>query len=80
MKLYRFHRTKTLSVSTEEAWHFFSSPLNLPSIIPPKLHLAVSGEVPDTILPTFSTITVFSKCETSPQWLLIQGEQRFYMD
>jgi ligand-binding SRPBCC domain-containing protein len=54
MKLYRFYRTQTLSVSTEEAWHFFSSPLNLPSITPPKLHLAVSGEVRDTILPIFS--------------------------
>jgi ligand-binding SRPBCC domain-containing protein len=51
MKLYRLHRTQTLHVSTEEAWHFFSSPLNLSSITPTWLHFAVSGEVPDPMFP-----------------------------
>jgi ligand-binding SRPBCC domain-containing protein len=51
MKLYRLHRTQILPVSLEEAWQFFSSPLNLPSITPPWLNLAAVGEVPDRMFP-----------------------------
>ena len=51
MKLYRLQRTQTLPLSVEEAWTFFSSPQNLPSITPPWLNLAVQGEVPDAIYP-----------------------------
>ena len=47
MKLYRLHRTQTLPVSVEEAWQFFSSPLNLSAITPSWLNLKVAGESPD---------------------------------
>jgi ligand-binding SRPBCC domain-containing protein len=51
MKLYRLQRTQILHVSLEAAWEFFSSPLNLPSLTPPWLNLAVRGEVPDHMFP-----------------------------
>lgn len=51
MKLYRLDRAQTLRVSSEEAWQFFSSPLNLPSITPPWLRLTVSEVVPDRMYP-----------------------------
>ena len=51
MKLYRLRRSQTLQASLQEAWHFFSSPLNLSSITPPWLNLAVHGEVSGRMFP-----------------------------
>jgi len=51
MKLYCLERTQILSVSLEEAWQFFSSPLNLPTITPPWLNLMVTQKVPDRMFP-----------------------------
>lgn len=51
MKLYRLQRTQSLPISPEEAWPFFSSPLNLPRLTPPWLNLRVSGEIPDRMYP-----------------------------
>jgi ligand-binding SRPBCC domain-containing protein len=51
MMLYRLHRVQNLSVSLEEAWQFFSSPLNLPSITPPWLNLTIRGEVAERVFP-----------------------------
>jgi ligand-binding SRPBCC domain-containing protein len=51
VKLYRLHRAQILPVSQEEAWRFFSSPLNLPSITPPWLNLTAVEEVPDSMFP-----------------------------
>jgi ligand-binding SRPBCC domain-containing protein len=51
MKLYRLCRSQILPVSAQEAWQFFSSPLNLPAITPPWLNLAVQGQLPDHMFP-----------------------------
>jgi ligand-binding SRPBCC domain-containing protein len=51
MILYRLHRIQKLSISLEDAWQFFSSPLNLPSITPPWLNLTILGELADRMFP-----------------------------
>ena len=51
MKLYRLHRTQVLPVSLPDAWRFFSSPLNLPSITPPWLNLRIVGRVRERMVP-----------------------------
>jgi ligand-binding SRPBCC domain-containing protein len=51
MILYRLDRIQKLSISLDEAWHFFSSPLNLPSITPPWLNLTILGELADRMFP-----------------------------
>lgn len=51
MRLHSIHRTQTLPVSLEKAWQFFSSPFNLPSIIPPWLKLTVTNGVSDQMFP-----------------------------
>lgn len=46
MKIYHLRRTQTLPISLEEAWRFFSSPVNLATITPPHMKfkiLHVSG-------------------------------------
>lgn len=37
MRRYRLERTQNLPLSQDEAWQFFSQPLNLPDITPPWL-------------------------------------------
>jgi ligand-binding SRPBCC domain-containing protein len=37
MKIYHFKQNQFLPVSLEEAWHFFSSPVNLARITPPDM-------------------------------------------
>ena len=51
MKHFLIRRTQRLPVSTQQAWQFFSSPLNLPLITPPWLNLAPVDEVPDEMFP-----------------------------
>jgi len=51
MILYRLNRIQNLSISLQEAWQFFSSPLNLPSITPPWLNLTILGELADRMFP-----------------------------
>lgn len=51
MRLHRLQRVQILSVSLEEAWQFFSSPFNLPSITPPWLNLKVSNRVSNKMFP-----------------------------
>jgi ligand-binding SRPBCC domain-containing protein len=40
-KVYSFKTVQVLPVSMEDAWHFFSSPSNLPSITPEKLRFKI---------------------------------------
>ena len=56
MVLFHLQRKQLLSVSLEETWQFFSSPLNLPSITPPWLNLAAVGEVPERMFPGMITL------------------------
>ncbi len=51
MKLYRLRRVQKLSIPMEDAWRFFSSPLNLPTITPPWMKFRNTGEVPDRMFP-----------------------------
>lgn len=51
MKLYRLQRTQALPVTPEEAWPFFSSPFNLPSLTPSWLNVRITGETPDRMFP-----------------------------
>jgi ligand-binding SRPBCC domain-containing protein len=47
MNRYRLQRIQHLPVSREQAWRFFSCPLNLPTITPPWLNLTPLGKVPE---------------------------------
>ena len=51
MKRYLLQRIQHLPVSTQQAWQFFSSPLNLPFITPPWLNLTPVNEVPNEMFP-----------------------------
>jgi len=51
MKLHQLTRIQTLPVQIEEAWQFFSSPRNLPSITPPWLNLVAMNDIPDSMHP-----------------------------
>ena len=51
MKLYRLERVQALPVTPAEAWPFFSSPSNLPSLTPPWLKLRVVGDIPARMFP-----------------------------
>ncbi len=51
MKRYLIRRSQRLPVSMQQAWLFFSSPLNLPAITPPWLNLTPVNEVPDEMFP-----------------------------
>jgi ligand-binding SRPBCC domain-containing protein len=51
MKRYILRRTQCLPVSMEQAWLFFSSPLNLPLITPPWLNLSPVDSVPEKMFP-----------------------------
>ncbi len=49
MKIFRLHETQRLPIALDEAWRYFSSPANLEEITPPKLNLAVTNELPETM-------------------------------
>lgn len=49
MKIYRIYRRQKLSMQTDEAWAFFSSPYNLNQITPEFFHVEISSPVPDDI-------------------------------
>lgn len=51
MRLFLIDRKQTFPITIEEAWHFFSSPDNLPKITPPSLRLTVLSELPAKIYP-----------------------------
>ena len=51
MKLHQLTRIQTLPVQMAEAWQFFSSPRNLPSITPPWLNLVAMNDIPDSMYP-----------------------------
>jgi ligand-binding SRPBCC domain-containing protein len=44
MKVYTLSQLQKLPVSLDEAWDYFSSPLNLPDIIPGYLHFEILGD------------------------------------
>jgi ligand-binding SRPBCC domain-containing protein len=46
MKPYRLERRQLLPITADEAWDFFSQPLNLPLITPPRLDFVVTSPVP----------------------------------
>ena len=47
MKLYRLQRIQNLPISQNEAWQFFSQPLNLPEITPAWLGFRLNNAVPE---------------------------------
>lgn len=51
MAIYQLKRVQTLPISLEEAWDFFSSPLNLEKITPDYMRFEVIGECPGKMYP-----------------------------
>jgi ligand-binding SRPBCC domain-containing protein len=49
MKIYQLYRRQKLSMTTQEAWTFFSSPYNLNDITPDFFNVTVTSEVPEHI-------------------------------
>ena len=47
MKLYRLQRIQHLPISRNEAWQFFSQPLNLPEITPAWLGFRLNSAIPE---------------------------------
>ena len=47
MKIFQIKSKKTLNITLEESWDFFSNPRNLPKITPPWLKLKVTSNVPE---------------------------------
>lgn len=47
MKIYKFESRQLLPVSIDEAWEFFSSPVNLQEITPDTLNFEIIGELPE---------------------------------
>lgn len=50
-KYYRLYRKATLPISIDEAWDFFSSPLNLKKITPSYLGFEVTSDNPSKMYP-----------------------------
>ncbi len=50
-KYYKLYRKTELPISIDEAWDFFSSPMNLKKITPPYLGFEVTSDNPDTMYP-----------------------------
>lgn len=44
MKIFKFERSQILPLSMDQAWQYFSNPLNLADITPPQLSLQIKGQ------------------------------------
>ena len=44
MKIFKLERSQILSISIDQAWEYFSNPLNLSEITPPQLSLHIKGD------------------------------------
>jgi ligand-binding SRPBCC domain-containing protein len=51
MKLHTLNFTQCLPISLDEAWSFFSTPLNLAEITPSALGFEILSDIPETIYP-----------------------------
>ena len=51
MKIYTLIRRQVLPITLEQAWPFFSTPVNLEQITPAFLRFHITSEVPDEIYP-----------------------------
>ena len=51
MELFRFERKQHLNIGLEEAWQFFSNPVNLAAITPPWLGFTIDSKLPLAIYP-----------------------------
>lgn len=51
MKIHRLNRIQVLNTSMEEAWEFFSNPMNLSRITPPSMNFEITNKLPDEIYP-----------------------------
>jgi ligand-binding SRPBCC domain-containing protein len=49
MKIYQLYRRQHLRTSAQEAWGFFSSPLNLNAMTPGFFHVTIRSQVPEKI-------------------------------
>ncbi len=49
MKVYRLHTIQKLAVSIDEAWEFFSNPVNLQAITPESLRFQILTDLPSTM-------------------------------
>ena len=45
MKVFKLERSQILPISIEQAWEYFSNPLNLVEITPPNLSLRIKGNL-----------------------------------
>ncbi|MBZ0165718.1 MAG: SRPBCC family protein [Candidatus Omnitrophica bacterium] len=46
MKIFHLQKTQFLPISLDEAWDYFSNPLNLMEITPPDLRMTPTSEIP----------------------------------
>jgi ligand-binding SRPBCC domain-containing protein len=51
MKVYRVEHTQHLDISLDEAWSYFSNPVNLSDITPSWLSFRVTSSLPESIYP-----------------------------
>jgi ligand-binding SRPBCC domain-containing protein len=51
MKIYQMEHTQHLNVSLEEAWEYFSNPVNLSDITPSWLCFRINSSLPEKIYP-----------------------------
>ena len=49
MKVYSLYRTQKIPLTLEQAWSFFSTPINLEEITPRFLNFRITSEVPEEI-------------------------------
>lgn len=47
MKVYRFEKKQILPITLEEAWEFFSTPVNLKKITPPYMGFQINSDLGD---------------------------------
>ncbi len=50
MKIYTLHREQFMPITVEEAWDFFSHPLNLDKITPPRVRFETITKLPDNYI------------------------------
>jgi len=51
MKLHILKKNQTINTTLEDAWDFFSNPINLSKITPPSMNFEITSQLPDKIYP-----------------------------
>lgn len=47
MMMFELRSKQVVPISREQAWDFFSNPLNLPKILPPEMHFRITNAPPE---------------------------------